>query len=172
MRIEFNGVDKFLATVNPKIYQKALNRTVNDIGAKMKTQTTKEVRRTYNIKAKDIKQFMQVRRSRYADMKYQISIRSSPLNAVRFGAKALKKKGNVSVKIKKTNGRRIIKRAFFAKSGALLQREKGTQKIRAVSTLSIPQMFNKKILEEAEAMAGKEFGKKLQDNFNFYIGKI
>jgi hypothetical protein len=173
MKVEFNGLDKVLATLNPKVYRKALNRTVNDIGAKMKTQTTKEVRRTYNIKAKDIKQFMQVKRSRYADMKYKMQIRSSPLNAIRFGAKALKKRGNVSVRIRKDNGRKVLKRAFLSKSGkAVLQREKGTQKIRAVATISIPQMFNKKILENANDMATKEFGKKLQDNFNFYIGKV
>jgi len=173
MKVEFNGLDKVLATLNPKVYRKALNRTVNDIGAKMKTQTTKEVRRTYNIKAKDIKQFMQVKRSRYADMKYQMQIRSSPLNAIRFGAKALKKRGNVSVRIRKDNGRKVLKRAFLSKSGkAVLQREKGTQKIRAVATISIPQMFNKKILKNADDMAKKEFGKKLQDNFSFYIGKV
>lgn len=173
MKVEFNGLDKVLATLNPKVYRKALNRTVNDIGAKMKTQTTKEVRRTYNIKAKDIKQFMQVKRSRYADMKYQMQIRSSPLNAMRFGAKVLKKRGNVSVRIRKDNGRKVLKRAFLSKSGkAVLQREKGTQKIRAVATISIPQMFNDKILKSADEMARKEFGKKLQDNFNFYIGKV
>ena len=173
MKVEFDGLDKVLATLNPRVYRKALNRTVNDIGAKMKTYTTKEVRKTYNIKAKDIKQFMQVKRSRYEDMKYQMQIRSSPLNAIRFGAKALKKRGNVSVRIKKDNGRKVLKRAFLSKSGkAVLQREKGSQKIRAVATISIPQMFNDKILKGADDMAQKEFGKKLQDNFNFYIGKV
>lgn len=173
MKVEFDGLDKVLATLNPRVYRKALNRTVNDIGAKMKTYTTKEVRRTYNIKAKDIKQFMQVKRSRYEDMKYQMQIRSSPLNAIRFGAKALKKRGNVSVRIRKDNGRKVLKRAFLSKSGkAVLQREKGSQKIRAVATISIPQMFNDKILKGADDMARNEFGKKLQDNFNFYIGKV
>jgi len=173
MKVEFDGLDKVLATLNPRVYRKALNRTVNDIGAKMKTYTTKEVRRTYNIKAKDIKQFMQVKRSRYEDMKYQMQIRSSPLNAIRFGAKALKKRGNVSVRIRKDNGRKVLKRAFLSKSGkAVLQREKGSQKIRAVATISIPQMFNDKILKGADDMARNEFSKKLQDNFNFYIGKV
>lgn len=172
MDIRFNGLDETLAILNPKIYHKALNRTVNDIGAKMKTQTTKEVRKTYNVKAKDIKQFMQVKRSRYDNMKYQMHVRSRGLNAIRFGAKALKKRGNVSVRIKKANGRKVLQRAFLSKSGkAVLQREKGSQKIKAVTTISIPQMFNKKILENANEMANKEFGKKLQDNFDFYISK-
>jgi len=173
MNIEITGLDEALVALNPKVYQKALNRTVNDIGGKVRTQTVKDVRRTYNIKAKDIKQFMQIKRSRYADMKYQMQIRSSPLNAIRFGARVLKQRGKVSVRIKKANGRKVLSRAFLSKSGkAVLQREKGSQKIRAVSTLSIPQMFNEKILKSAEEMAQKEFSKKLQDNFNFYIGKV
>jgi hypothetical protein len=171
MEIKLNGIDDVLAKLNPKAYKQALNRTVNDIGAKMKTYTTKEVRRTYNIKAKDIKRYMKVRRSRYSDMTYQMDIRSSPFNAMRFGAKLLKKNGHVSVRIKKANGRKVLKRAFKAKSGAILQREKGTQNIKAVTTVSIPQMFNKKILKEADDIAQKEMSSKLKDNFSFYIGK-
>ena len=139
----------------------------------MKTQTIKEVRKTYNVKAKDIKSFMKIKRSSYSDMRYQMQIRSSPLNAIRFGAKVLKQRGKVSVRIKKDNGRKVLNRAFLSKSGkAVLQREKGSQKIKAVSTISIPQMFNDKILKEADDMARKEFSKKLQDNFNFYIKKV
>ncbi|HFU76408.1 MAG TPA: hypothetical protein ENK66_09205 [Arcobacter sp.] len=173
MEIEITGLDEVLKVLHPRVYQKALNRTVNDIGGKMKTQTTKEVRKTYNVKAKDIKSFMQIKRSRYSDMKYQMQIRSSPLNAIRFGAKVLKQRGKVSVRIKKDSGRKVLNRTFLSKSGkAVLQREKGTQKIKAVSTVSIPQMFNDKILKKADEMARKEFGKKLQDNFDFYIGKV
>ncbi len=173
MEIEITGLDEVLKVLHPRVYQKALNRTVNDIGAKMKTNTTKNVRKKYNVKAKDIKSFMNIKRSRYSDMKYKMEVRSSPLNAMRFGAKVLKQRGKVSVRIKKDNGRKVLNRAFLSKSGkAVLQREKGTQKIKAVTTISIPQMFNKKILKEADDMARKEFGKKLQDNFNFYIGKV
>ena len=42
MKVEFDGLDKVLATLNPRVYRKALNRTVNDIGAKMKTYTLRK----------------------------------------------------------------------------------------------------------------------------------
>ena len=173
MEVELTGLNELLRVLNPKIYRKALNRTVNDIGGKMRTQTTKGVRKTYNVKAKELKQFMRIRKSRYSDMKYIMDVRSSPLNAFRFGAKVLKKRGNVSVRIKKPNGRKTLQRAFLAKNGkAILQREKGSQNVKGVITLSIPQMFNDKILKEANDMATKEFGSKLKDNFEFYIGKV
>lgn len=172
MLVELTGLDDVLKTLYPKPYIKALNRTVNDIGGKIKTQTTKNVRKTYNIKATDVKKHMNVRRSRYSDMKYVIDIRSSRFNAMRFNPKVLKKKGHISVRIRKDNGRKTLKRAFTANNGAVLQREKNSQKIRAVTTISVAQMFNKKILKEADEMARNEFGKKLQDNFSFYIGKV
>jgi len=173
MEIELTGLNEILATLNPKQFKKALNRTINDIGGKAKTQMIKEVRKTYNIKARDIKKFTKVRRSRYSNMKYQMEVRGTPLNAIRFGARVLKQRGMISVKIKKANGRKVLNRAFLSKSGkAVLQREKGSQKIRAVSTISIPQMFNKKTIKNADSMAQREFSKKFQDNFDFYIGKI
>ena len=172
MKVELKGMDGFLAVMNPKVYTNALNRTVNDIGSKANTQMVKEARKIYNIKAKDLKQFIKVKRSSNGNMTYSMDIRSRGFNAKRFGAKSLKKNGSVSVRIRKDRGRKTIKRAFIAKSGAVLQREEGSQKIRAVTTVSIPQMFNEKILKDADKMVSKEFGSRLQTNFDFYIGKV
>ena len=171
MIIQLQGVDEVLATLNPQVTQKALSRTINELGSKMRTQMTKEVRKTYNIKAKDIKQKMKIKRSKYSTLKYVLDVEGKTLNAMRFDAKKLKARGQVSLKIKKANGRRIIQRAFMAKNGAVLQRVKGTKQIRAVQTLSIPQMFNDKIVEQAKVSAGKDFTKTFERNFSFYIDK-
>ncbi|DAB40792.1 MAG TPA: hypothetical protein CFH81_00350 [Sulfurovum sp. UBA12169] len=165
------GVDKVLAHLNPRAYMQALNRTINDVGSKTKTRLSKGVRRTYNIKAGDLNKFMKVRKSRYSDIRYTIDVRSRRFNAMRFGAKVLKQRGNVSVKIRKDTGRKVLKRAFTAKNGAVLQRVKGAQEIRAVTTVSIPQMFNDKLLKDADKHAQKELRTSLQNNFNYYIGK-
>lgn len=171
MEVELRGVDEVLAQLNPIVYKKALNRTLNDMGAKVKTQTVKRVRRTYNIKAAELKKYMKIKRSRYSDMNYTMDIRSSRFNAMRFDPKRLKKKGHISVKIRKDNGRKTLKRAFKAKNGAVLMREKNSQKIRAVTTVSVAQMFNKKIQSEATDMVENNFRNRLKDNFSFYIGK-
>lgn len=170
--IKLNGVDEVLKQLNPKAFKQALNRTVNDMGMKMKTQMTKGVRKTYNIQARDVKRYMKVKRSRYDDMRYQIEINSERRNVMRFGAKVLKKRGSVSVRIKKDKGRSILRNSFVAKNGkAILHRVGKTQKVKAVQTVSIPQMFNKKILQEADNMVTNEAGNKLKNNFAFYLGK-
>lgn len=170
--IKLNGVDEVLKQLNPKAYEQALNRTVNNIGSKMKTQMTKGVRKIYNIQARSIKKYMKIKRSRYDDMRYGIEINSKRRNVMSFGAIVLKKKGSVSVRIRKDKGRSTLRNSFVAKNGkAILHRVGKTQKIKAVQTISIPQMFNKKILKEAQLMAQKESGNKLKDNLAFYLGK-
>jgi hypothetical protein len=142
------------------------------MGSKIASQMIKEVRKIYNINKRDLKKFIKIKKSRYNHTKYYLDVRSSRLNAKRFSPKKLKKKGKMSVRIRKDNGRRTLKVAtFVAKNGALLQRKGKTQDIVGVQTISIPQMFNKKILKEAEQMVQKETGTKLKDNFAFYLGK-
>ncbi|PHO10315.1 hypothetical protein CPG37_04515 [Malaciobacter canalis] len=173
MKVELTGLDDVLKILHPRAYQKALNRTVNDIGSRVKTQTTKEVRKTYNIKAAEIKNHITVRRSRYSNMQYVMDVRSKRRNAIHFGSKILKKKGYATVRIKKENGRSKLRNTFLSKDKkALLHRVGKTQKIKAVQTVSVSQMFNKKILEEADQMVKNEFGNKLKNNFDFYISKV
>ena len=173
MEIKLEGIDKVLAVLHPRIYTKALNKTVNDIGSKIKTQSVRDVRKTYNISAKELKSYMKIRRSRYSRMSYSMEVESNRRNAIHFSSRIMKKKGYASVRIKKTKGRSTLRNTFKSKDGkALLHRVGKTQKIEAVQTISVPQMFNEKILKEANDMASNEFGKKLQDNFKFYIGDI
>jgi hypothetical protein len=172
IEIKLDGIDEVLQQLNPRTYQKAVNRTVNDIGSKMKTKLTKDVRKQYNIQAKDVKGYMKIKRSRHDNIKYEIEVKSKRRNVMRFGAKVLKKRGSVSVRIKKDKGRSILRNSFVTKNGkAILHRVGKTQKIEAVTTISIPQMFNKKILQEAENMVTNEAGNKLKNNFAFYLGK-
>jgi hypothetical protein len=89
-----------------------------------------------------------------------------------FAAKKLKANGKVSVRIRKSRGRAVLRNAFLAKNGAVLHRVGNTQEVKGVATLSITQMFNSKIVEKASENAKKDFKKKLQDNFDFYIGKV
>lgn len=173
MEIKLTGVDEALAKLSPGVYKKALNRTINDMGSRLKSTMTKDVRKTYNIKASEVKQFMDFKKSRYSNLTYVMDVRSSRFNAMRFGPKKLRQKGKMSVLIKKTNGRKTFKAGTFrAKNGALLQRYKNTQKVVGVKTVSIPQMFNKKILDDASKLIENEYGNKFKSNFDFYISKV
>ena len=171
--IQTKGIDDLIRKLNPNITKKAINRTINDLGNKISTLLVKEVRQTYNIKAKDLKQFIKVKKSNYGNLEYYMDVRSRPLNITRFGARKLKAKGQISVKVKNETGRANLVPAFFSnkKGNAVLTRKKNTQEIKSVTTLSIPQMFNEKILDKAKDMVGNEYDRIFKKNFDFYIGK-
>lgn len=173
LKLELKGIDKVLSVLEPSKTRKAVARTLNELGSKASTLLVKEVRQSYNIKARDLKNFIKVKRSNYGTLQYFMDIKSKSLNVTRFGAKKLKQKGYVSVKIKNSTGRSNLVPAFFSnkKGNAVLTRIGKTQEIKGISTLSIPQMFNQKILEKAEGMVGNEYDRLFKKNFDFYIGK-
>lgn len=173
LKLELKGIDKVLSVLEPSKTRKAVARTLNELGSKASTLLVKEVRQRYSIKAKDLKNFIKVKRSNYGTLQYFMDIKSKSLNVTRFGAKKLKQKGHVSVKIKNTKARSTLVPAFFSnkKGNAVLTRIGKTQEIKGISTLSIPQMFNQKILEKAEGMVGNEYDRLFKKNFDFYIGK-
>lgn len=169
--IKLEGIDKVVATLNPNIYKKSLNKTLNEIGRKVKTQSTKAVRAKYNIKAKTIKDNMQVKRSRYNDLSFALHIESGRRNIIHFGARQVKK--GVGVRVKKTSGRKVMKGAFIGNKGrTVFKRVKDSRlPIKAIKTLSIPQMFNKETLKEVDKEASSSFNKRFKHNFEFYISK-
>ena len=173
LKLELKGIDKVLSVLEPSKTRKAVARTLNELGSKASTLLVKEVRQSYNIKARDLKNFIKVKRSNYGTLQYFMDIKSKSLNVTRFGAKKLKQKGHVSVKIKNTKARSTLVPAFFSnkKGNAVLTRIGKSQEIKGISTLSIPQMFNQKILEKAEGMVGNEYDRLFKKNFDFYIGK-
>ena len=170
--IKLEGKDKLLAVLNPNLYSKILNRTINEIGGKIKTQMSRDARKTYNIKAGDLNKYLKVKRSNYSKLEYSINISSGTRNVKHFGARVMKSRGYVTVKIKNNKGRSTLTPAFKSKnSDAILRRVKGTQEIKSVNTLSVPQMFNQEILDRAEKLNDREFSKTFERNFKYYIGK-
>ena len=169
--IKLEGIDKVVAKMRPDIYKKSLNKTLNDIGSKVKTQSTKAVRQRYNIKAKTVKDNMQVKRSRYSDLSFALHIASGRRNIINFGARQVKK--GVNVKVKKTSGVKLVKGAFIGNNGrTVFKRVKDKRlPIKAIKTLSIPQMFNKDIMQEVDKDASSNFNKRFKTNFEFYISK-
>jgi hypothetical protein len=171
ININLKGVDKLIAKTNPKLYSKALNSTINKMGSKLKTAMTRDIKNKYNIKLKDLKKYIKIKKSSYSHLEYRMDIDSKTRNVKHFGAKVLKGRGRVSVKIKKDKGRSTLRPAFRAKSGAILTKDKRTNKIKAIHTLSVTQMFNKKTLEKAEEINDKEFRSTFKKEFDYYIGK-
>lgn len=53
--IKVTGVQEALKSLNPKVVQRVTTRTLNDLASAVKTQTSKQIRETYTITSKRIK---------------------------------------------------------------------------------------------------------------------
>ena len=86
--------------------------------------------------------------------------------------------GGVDVKIKKNGGYKTVKGAFVGKgkNGNMIvfRRIKNAgkkSKLKALYTLSIPQMFNKELQKEMEYKTEKHFKKTFKHQIEFYLSK-
>lgn len=172
IKMKLNGVDKLLATLNPTAAKKATVRTLNELGSNLKTQTVKETRKRYNIKARNLKSKLKVRKANYGNFKWTMDIPNSARpNLINFSAKRVKT--GVSIKVMNSGGRSVVKGAFIGNKGSTVFTRKGKDRlpIKTVSGLSPSQMISKGLrdrkLKEVEKKAPEVFRR----NFDFYISK-
>ncbi len=176
INVEFEGIDKALAALNPQEYKKALSKTVRRMGQRFRTTATKEVRNTYYIKAKKLKEKIKTRTVRDGNgTVWKFEVRDNQSSLINFGARQIKK--GVSVKVRKDRGRKVIKGAFIVKgAGGNLQVFKRAGKERmpidAKKTLSVPQMFNDDVLNKATKEVEERYASEFKHNLDFYLGKI
>ncbi len=167
---QIKGLEKFSCLNKASIF-KAQKRTTTEIGRKFRTKVVKNIRNTYNIKAKDLKKSMRTKIERKSDaFIWSLNVKSRLLSLTYFGARQTKK--GVSVLIKKNSGRKILTKTFIAKEQVFQRETKKRLPIAAKKTLSIPQMFNKQTMQEAFKEASKEYPKRFEHNLNYYLNKI
>ena len=170
--IKLNGMDGIKKMLDDEIYAKALGRSLNRTKTKFKSATTKKVRETYNIKAKELKKYIKFKKT--GDLEWRFVVKSSPLGLEKF--KPRQTKSGVSVMVKKGN-RIKLAHAFLAKdrNGNIRVFERETKKRMPISrlfSLSVPQMFNEKILEKGFKEAEETFEKEFKHNLDYYLGKL
>ena len=178
MRVDVNidGLLELQKALNPASFRKALNRTVRRIGTRFRKTAVKGVRETYNVKAKKLKQYIKTR-THYgkegAEWRFYVS--GKPLSLIHFGARQTKK--GVSVKVRKDRGRRVIKGAFVAPDKGdhprvFMREGKKRLPIESKHTLSVPQMFNKEILDKAKREVEVNYEKEFKHNLDYYLGRL
>jgi len=179
--VDMTEFEEALAKLNPKSFKKAINTSLNTVGRRLKTQIARDINKQYNIKIGDVKRYMRTRTSRLSDLHWVASMDGKRRNIIHFGAKQNKK--GVSVKINKQRGRKTIsatnsRGGAFIHNGTVFQRVKGTrmksnskkQKIVALKTLSVPQMFKRDMHNKAEQQATKDFPKSFKRELEWYLG--
>ena len=172
MKIKLKGLEELNKTLDNKLLDKVIGRTLGRTATKFKKITTQEVRKTYNIKAKELKSYIKLKRTDKFEREFIIE--GKTLGLEKFKPRQIK--SGVSVMVKKGN-RIKLAHAFLAKdrNGNIRVFERETKKRMPISrlfSLSVPQMFNEKILEKGFKEAEETFEKEFKHNLDYYLGKL
>jgi len=154
------------------IYDKALGRTVRRMGTLFRATTSKEVRREYTTPAKILKSAIktQFKFTKTYGYQYRFYVRGRTMNLIHFGARALKR-GGVSVgAIKRGSGRIKLRHAFIARGGRVFSRE-GESRFKPINTLSVPQMFNDRVIKMGISAVDNKWEKELLHNIEYFASK-
>ncbi|MCG5538947.1 phage tail protein [Halorhodospira sp. 9622] len=154
----------------------ATNRTLT----KLRTAANREVRRAYNLRARDVRKAMRIVRAGRGQSAGFLIVEGPrvPLNA--FGARQTRR--GVTVRVRKGSGRRLVRGAFKARmpsghEGVFVRRRQGGQRARRLPiderySLSVAQMLRAEgvlgtVLEQADA----EYRRQLADQLRYRVEK-
>lgn len=192
MGVIITNFNEARAMFGDKIVVGAMNSTLNKTLTTVRKEAASQINKEYTIKVGDVKKAMKPRRSRFSSLFVELTSSDVRLPVARF--KPTPRLGGVSVKIKRKEPRKILKRAFIAnlKSGHVgvftnhrYTRRKVSHRKRfprrgprpmhselpidAIFTLGTPQMWR---LEQSEIVAKKRVETLFVKEMNFRLNKI
>ncbi|WP_443684336.1 phage tail protein [Phascolarctobacterium succinatutens] len=157
-----------LAAVN------AINRTIT----KIKTQTSKSIRKNYLVSAKNIKGTLNIKRASRAKLRGVLASQGSPLLLTAFRVRA-NKRGPVKVQVGKQTGAKAVPGLFLGVSrkgytGAMQRTQrKARYPLRIPYGPSIPQMFgSENVIGELTSLAEATLNKRFLHEVEYRFGKI
>lgn len=190
---DIKGIGIVEAMFNGKEITQAVTRSLNRAANAGKVAGTRKIREEYNIKAKDIKKTIKVKKARYGTLEAEIAIESKPIPLKYFGARQTSK--GVTIKIKKKEPRKLIKHAFISGyapvkigknryrmkkvkdwgGGHVYIRKPGQgRKLFKMSTehINIPDLFSyKPINDVVMSRISGVFEKEFWHNYEFYLSR-
>ena len=180
--IELKGMDKVLAALSPKTYEKALRHTMTETRRSAVTALSKAIRHEYAIKAKDAKAGMRV----WSDgASVFLRLSGKPLSFKRFDTSQTKK--GVTVKIRKDRKRKLVRGAFIQQSlgGHVFARQMKyrrdaskeekklmRRRLKKFYTLSLAQMANENTVRRTIREVTSKFDERFRRNFDYYLSKL
>jgi len=150
-RADFGDVFAMLVRLPDQLQDKAVNMALNKVADKARTEMAKGITAEFNIKSSEVKSQISVSKASKSGNNMRVSLQAfgkrkghRSLNVISFAAK--QSKVGVSLKIKKSGGRKTITHAFIGNQGrtVFIRQSKGRLPIKAVETIDVPQMFNTK----------------------------
>jgi hypothetical protein len=164
-------LDRLARDVSNTVTTRAMNATI----AQAKTSMSKEIRTEFNVSAAFVRDRLKIKRAFFRGGALSLVAElSAPegqkgdrgINLIRFGAK--KNNKGVSVKIKKVGARKMVGGAFIGNKGrTVFQRIPGSimrsraqslgkqhrERIKPLSTINVPGMFNTRRINAAVVAA-------------------
>ncbi|MBP2655405.1 MAG: hypothetical protein H6Q73_2974 [Firmicutes bacterium] len=161
----------------PKAISSALNRTIDGV----KTDVTRKVTETYDIKAKDVRATLRVQKANTDTLQASVSANGSPIPLIKFrvtpNKPGQKKIGTLLRASVKRSGGKPISGAFVAKfkSGhiGIMQRDgKNRLPVKELYGPAVPQMMSEnKVREYVVDGAGERFEKRLDHEIEWLLNK-
>lgn len=152
----FAEVQRKLDALQSDIRNTVLVRTVNKTIDVAKTDMSKSIRSEFNVSAAYVRERLRVRKATFKAGRFSVEAqliggdgKRRSANVIAFAAR--QGKTGVSVKIKKTGGRKVIKGAFIGNKGRTVFRRVGDSRlpIEPRRTIDVPQMFTTRKINAA-----------------------
>ncbi len=163
IKTDFSDVQRAIKALPAQMADKVMFRTLNAVVAQARTAMVREIRTEYAVTASYVRDRLVVRRARLvgarvdaeAELRASSPGRKRSANVIAFTAREVK--AGVSVKIRRSGGRKVITGAFIGNKGrTVFARVPGTtmgsrtkyrgsqhaEQIKPVQTIDVPQMFN------------------------------
>jgi hypothetical protein len=162
IKTDFADVQRAIKALPAHLQDRVMVRTINRTMDQAKTAMVREIRSEYAVTAGYVRERLVVRRARVTSSGLQAEAvlaagngRQRAANVIAFTARQVK--GGVSIKVRRSGGRKLIRGAFIGNKGrTVFARQAGTtmasrskyrgsahaERIGPVSTIDVPQMFN------------------------------
>ena len=173
--VELRGYEQLKAVLSPDVYKKAATRSINRAAKSAFNAGSKEIRKHYALKARDIKEETKIKKASWTNIEAVVRIVSKDrISLKRFGARQTKK--GVSFRIKKGGKRSLIRSAFIVdslNSNVFKRKGKNRFPIKAMKAdLSAAELFDHDpIRKVVDAAASETMQKEFSRNWEYYAAK-
>ncbi len=162
--------------IKDKATYRALNRALD----KVATETGREVRKIYNVKASAVRNALRKTKATSKSLSARMLVEGARLGLIEFDARW--RRGmpiGASVKIKVAGGRKNVQGAFIATNrhtgytGVFRRTGRTRMPIRNLRSISIPQaIMNKLVLAALETVAVETFNKNFEQQVRYLSGSV
>ncbi len=171
MQLEVKGLKELKEAIDPKRYKKIATRVLNKLGSQGKTAISREVRNTYNIKRDRLDSGFYMRRATWENLAVLLRYSGRTPGLQRFDARRTNR--GVTVKVRKSSGRRVVQGAFMPKRIIGVYKREGKERfpIKRLYGPDVPGMVNTVGEDAAQRVIDEKANKILAHEFEYELSK-